>query len=933
MLESALFALVKCVSRLEAAEVWQADDGGRIRCTIRLTAGGDFCRPNQRVDGLLHGNDLDEFWLGMTGIKGEAPPKPNYAGQEQAGPKDMVLEPRRTPGILASPFRDLSRKVGKSWIGADRHARGFALVLRINASVGPGNVDTVVSSKRRVTGGSPRRAEPTRTTSTAIPDNINVEDGKFVAAVAREVEVALACTRGREQRAELRALALKRVSAVCSKKIVTRQQANDAVLAEISVTLRGCRAYIGVLQPGGNSLLYEAATPNSNMLGKILYRGEGISFACLDTPGETIRVVQHRPSMPIPNPGPPRPSSMVDDAAESRRLAIVGGTEVDVWYATSWLSSTIVRCRGHECYDVRYEGFGEIEAGVPRWRIREVVMLDHLDVKVFSEPDSCDGVDEGNTPPGGGKNCSSWPWPFVCVPLRCGGNKIGVLGIDGWGKVKLGRIEERHPEKPVVRFLKEVGAMLATAHYTERRNRSLSTLGALFLGEHTSEKSAIETLIVLLREAITFRRRIDVLEMRAAEPGTVYYRGTWCEYDCVTEDRRGPAVGDGSGSVTDGLQYETRSTPVKIFETGDDAPREEQLCVTPSQVSELSKRRAESTRSNASARELSKYQEEVHLILRDGPNASSGLQATELDSRPGEIVCRFQRLTVRPGAGRPRADGWYLVRIARTLPQVLPTKQGRGHQACTNAARNTKSHKSRNDAEIGDLTLLSDMCRQVEVGLMAIAGREQRAGVRLKALDRVFTCCRFRFGEAAYSSETAILIDSAMAAIRGSPPAGGTSSDSASAATESGSSTVISAEVHQVVAPAVPIPEKSSTINRTLKARKHQATAAMAAASYSAGAGHHPTDTAIPLSSAESAGPAPAVTAITKQDSSECLMFSAAIPPPTSAETPDGRKGALVTLKDDRLAVLVQHGERRVAAVEQPGGKQQMLAETEVGVE
>ncbi|CAN0578510.1 unnamed protein product, partial [Ectocarpus sp. 12 AP-2014] len=74
------------------------------------------------------------------------------------------------------------------------------------------------------------------------------------------------------------------------------------------------------------------------------------------------------------------------------------------------------------------------------------------------------------------RSSKAWPWPFVCAPLRSAGNRIGVLGVDGWSDVELGRPDEVHPEKSVVKFIREAASLLAGALYTERRNRGLSAL-------------------------------------------------------------------------------------------------------------------------------------------------------------------------------------------------------------------------------------------------------------------------------------------------------------------------------------------------------------------------------------------------------------------------------------------------------------------------
>ncbi|CAN0114560.1 unnamed protein product, partial [Ectocarpus sp. 8 AP-2014] len=200
----------------------------------------------------------------------------------------------------------------------------------------------------------------------------------FAARVASEVGVALACVRGRERRAAIRAQALKKLANVCLNGKPSGNEAKEAVLTEISKVLPGCRAYVGVLQSGGHALLYEAATPNSAMKGRELRRGEGIGLSCLDDPDGEIRDESH-------------------DVDEDIRAS------------------------------------------------------DH--------------------------SSKAWPWPFVCAPLRSAGNRVGVLGVDGWSDVELGRPDEVHPEKAVVKFIHEAANLLAGALYTERRNRGLSAMG------------------------------------------------------------------------------------------------------------------------------------------------------------------------------------------------------------------------------------------------------------------------------------------------------------------------------------------------------------------------------------------------------------------------------------------------------------------------
>lgn len=930
-MEAALRSLVDCLPSISAAEVWQADNNGSIRCIQGLAAGGGYYRRNQRVDGLLHEDDLEEFCEAMEPVPPpgaeENPGRGNKTtarkrfGQATYDAKadfvigeGLVIRPSRTCGILAAPFRDFCCKVGSSWVGADRLALGFALVLRIAPP--PTSWPSTLPS-----GSHPaqqRRSTPAGTDGTAArrhrhTSGGHVDDGVFAARVAREAGVALACVRGRERRAAMRALALKRLSAICSKAKPSGKEAQESVLAEIAGVLSGCRAYIGVLQPGGGSLLYDAATPNSHMKGRELRRGEGVSFACLDNPNGALRVVRYRANVAPTEPDPPQPPSLLETATIGvpKQPKVAVGDSVEVWYASSWLTATILRDRGHRCYDVEYDEFQETEAGVPRWRLRELVSLEHLDVKVsWSEPapgnekeemeeeGHIEGPLEEEEAGVGGSGSEdfsrkSWPWPFVCVPLRSAGNRVGVLGVDGWTDVPLGRPEETHPEPAVVHFLKQTGGLLATALYTERRNKGLAALGATVRGKDTTEDSALEALIVLLRETVTFRRRVDVLEIRAAEPGAVYCRGTWGDL----EDARS------AGTSSEDRRH--RQAPARVFEVGD-APRVQELCVTRSQLKRLGKRRGTPSppehQESTLVKDLTPYQREMHFIARDGPDSTNGLQATALVTRRGEIVGRFQRLAIRPGGSRPSADGWYLVRVARALPEAPPTRGGgfRANVAPNATARGTVGDVAASNMEDGDVSLLSEMCRRLEVGFMVIATREQRALVRIKALDRVLACCNGFCVD--HSTGIARSVYNNTAKV----PLGDRHSKSP---TEAGATAMIkrggvktSAKKH---APG------SSGVGATLTTSRAQNTSTSILA-------------APVVSSAAVEAAADAI------NNDRDLMLAAPVRPPTAAETPDGRKGALVSLRDGRLAVLVHQGGKRVAVVELPGGKQQTVAESEV---
>lgn len=310
-----------------------------------------------------------------------------------------------------------------------------------------------------------------------------------------------------------------------------------------------------------------------------------------------------------------------------------------------------------------------------------------------------------------------------------------------------------------------------------------------------------------------------------------------------------------------------REPLARVFEKSN-APRVEELCVTPTQLEQLHNREegvlssagstATKQHQSLASEKITPYHREIYSIIRDGPISKVGSRATALATRPGEIVGCLKRLSVRTNDSRPSANGWYLLRVFRALPEAPWQGQTKGVRSKSKMVSSMAP-----TSEDGDISLLSEMCRRLEVSLMAIATREKKALVRTKALDRVLVCCRGFSLSYPVKTSPAIRIDE----------------------TKSGRDPVVSSWT-RVVANCTP---RSSEVTTPLKS--------VALGTSRAGRGE---------------------------------MFSLPIVPPIVAETPDGRRGTLVALKGGSLGVLVYQGDKRVAVVGLPGGKQQTLPETAV---
>jgi hypothetical protein len=123
------------------------------------------------------------------------------------------------------------------------------------------------------------------------------------------------------------------------------------------------------------------------------------------------------------------------------------GDILDVLYGRTWLEGRVLKPRGRGCYDVVYTSDRQKEAAVPGSRLRPRRTPPHLTLKHFTSAATTAGIASSST---------SWS-PFVCVPVHAHGSPLGVLCIDSWDRVPLGRPEsELHPAVPVLSFLQEV---------------------------------------------------------------------------------------------------------------------------------------------------------------------------------------------------------------------------------------------------------------------------------------------------------------------------------------------------------------------------------------------------------------------------------------------------------------------------------------------
>lgn len=221
--------------------------------------------------------------------------------------------------------------------------------------------------------------------------------------------------------------------------------------------LHGANMYIGLLEIGGKTINFCSASFRSQMEGNTLKRGEGISFGVIDS---LITFIL--------KPGD------VDKTKFLKEDAVV-----DVMYGRKRFRSKILRVRGHEKYDVRYDVDRKTEAGVD---ISRIIPIDAaFEVKVFAKS----------------------TFPYLCIPLRTKNKALGVVGVDGIGKIPTSPWVT-HPDPDLVTFLESFANIVASHIDTHRKKLSIKNLNAIAKNANIAVGDIVDSVIECIYNNLLF---------------------------------------------------------------------------------------------------------------------------------------------------------------------------------------------------------------------------------------------------------------------------------------------------------------------------------------------------------------------------------------------------------------------------------------------
>lgn len=211
-----------------------------------------------------------------------------------------------------------------------------------------------------------------------------------------------------------------------SRKMSTQETCVNIAEA-ITEIMPGCHVYMGAISEGANTVSFFASNSNSNMIEKVLKRGQGVSFGII----ENLDSVLLKPE-------------------DLNKSALLGeGALVEVLYGKIPYLARIKKDRGHEKYDVQYQDVPKkVEAGVDISRI--IPLHSAFRIHRFGHVEL----------------------PFLGLPIRNRNKGIGMIGVDNFLRVPKAPYDPQ-PEQGLVKFVDSIGRMVGTMLDAQRKKDSI----------------------------------------------------------------------------------------------------------------------------------------------------------------------------------------------------------------------------------------------------------------------------------------------------------------------------------------------------------------------------------------------------------------------------------------------------------------------------
>jgi hypothetical protein len=394
----------------------------------------------------------------------------------------------------------------------------------------------------------------------ACPDDDDI--ALFVREVVRETEYVLGCVQNRRLQRQTEEDILQSVLSL------TIDDGEKCFLDNVLSLLQDrylikCNAYFGMFQPGGRELAFVAATKGSSMEGKILRKesNEGVSYGCSENMVSIVihdlekRYLKHlkwqegaqiSPETDDDILFPPNVEIQYRKGFELRKAvykyfeARVSDAKGHLQFLCDTCSPLIIWYRSHKEVNVLVSHLLEKLHDEPsRWKLKrngnvlEQVIIEYVKWMYWHLADPgakerrCGDLSEGQK---GLERCdasSAAPaksnlhfvgngphqGTYMCSPVRYGGIRVGVLGIDGFQHVPQAFETEVQPNKEMVGFCERLGKVIGERLVQKRFASALEEVTKFRENVKLTAYQARHYTLKKMHQTITFAESIDIVSV------------------------------------------------------------------------------------------------------------------------------------------------------------------------------------------------------------------------------------------------------------------------------------------------------------------------------------------------------------------------------------------------------------------------------------
>ena len=247
-------------------------------------------------------------------------------------------------------------------------------------------------------------------------------------------------------------------------RLLSLEEMCHNVISSIVHILPGANVYIGVIEKISLNIQFVACNETSQMVGKALSPGEGMS-------NEIIARVA---------------TAIIKDEDMDKISKLKEGTLCQVYYGKKLFPAKITKVCGHEKYNIVYlnegsddESNSSKESGVDISRI----IPSHLAFQM--------------------KHFGDIELPYVCIPLRNRNKGIGVLCLETLNKIPRAPYDDQ-PEPGLLKFLESVGRIIGSTIDVQRKKSSLKKLSLIATNKNSTVEDIFEGAVTCIKENLYF---------------------------------------------------------------------------------------------------------------------------------------------------------------------------------------------------------------------------------------------------------------------------------------------------------------------------------------------------------------------------------------------------------------------------------------------